>query len=316
MNEDEARRRLAQYVPSLQGDVGFPPPPTWLGDTPSLYQLPNGDWLATSQVRPRNGILLKSNGTNVPFYGALGEMFPLLNWLPASREYFLGSALQGRYQLYSQGLAVWEAFEGIGDIGKPVARWDSIEDQARRCLALIAFFDLRGFTNWSSGQRPKLVQDTVERFEIAFQNAFFRPWCQQVFAKGTGDGLMVVSEAGRCAGAPGAGDDGWQPGHVKLFSLACARTVEDAAKDIPEDLAVACGITLGEVTQLYLLGRPDYIGPAVNDASKIQAGAYGEVCLSTNVVDRLRMEGVEIVGVRMPGKGLRLPVTEFVRQLA
>lgn len=313
MDEHEARQRLAEYLPSLQGDTGYQLPSTWLTDTPVLCHHPNGDWMATCPGCPSEGVLLKSDGTNLPFFGALGKIIPHFGWLPASREYFLASALQGRYQVYEQGLAVWENFEGIGDAGHPVAQWPSIDNRARSCFALIAFFDLRGFTTWSSNQDPKDVQDTIEHFEKSFQNAFSRPWCQQIFAKGTGDGFMVVSEAGRYTHGPAATEGEFQSGHVKAFCLACAKTVEDAAKGIPNELAVGCGVTLRRVTQLYLLGRPDYIGPKINDASKIQAIAYGELCLSTEVVDRLRRDGVDVDGKSIPTKGIRLAVADLIQ---
>lgn len=314
MDENEARQRLAEYLPSLQGDIGYQRSSTWLSDTPVFCHLPNGDWVATRPGCPSDGVLLKSDGTNLPFFGALGKMIPLLGWLPASREYFLASALHGRYQVYQQGLAVWEYFKDIGDTGYPVAQWPSIDNRARSCVALVAFFDLRGFTTWSSKQDPKLVQDTIEHFENSFQNAFSRPWCQQVFAKGTGDGLMVVSEAGLYAPAPAIAEGEFQTGHCEAFCVACARTVEDASKDIPDELAVGCGITLGRVTQLYLLGRPDYIGPEVNNASKIQAIAYGELCMTTDVVNRLRKDGVDVNGKVIPTKGIRLAVAELVNR--
>ncbi len=248
------QRSLARHM--VERDPYFPPPPKW-----RLF--------ASYPDRDYEGILLISDGTSIPFFGALGKMVPALKWLPAFREYFLGSASHGRYQVYEQGLAVWEAFEGGDNVGYPVAKWESIDERARGCSALIAFFDLRGFTNWSAKQDPKLVQITIEIFEHSFQDAFYRSRCKQVFAKGTGDGLMVVSEAGRYGSVPAVHDGGFQAGHVKAFCLACAETVDNGAKHIPDDLAGGCGVTVGQVAQLYILGRFDYIGPPVNDASKI-----------------------------------------------
>jgi class 3 adenylate cyclase len=173
-------------------------------------------------------------------------------------------------------------------------------------MALVAFFDLRGFTAWSLKQSPDVLQRTIENLEIAFQNAFLRSWCHRLFSKGTGDGLMVVSEAGNFGESIATPSENLQPGHCRAFCIACAQTVEAAGKSVPEELAVGCGITLGEVTQLYLLGRPDYIGSPVNDASKIQAIAYGEVCIATKVIDQLRAEGFNAEGKVIPGKGSRI----------
>ncbi len=311
MNEHDAKQRLTEYLRFLQGDIGYRLPTSWLSDNPKFLQLPNGDWLVTHPDTSHNGVLLKSDGTTFPFFGALGKLVPLLG-LPASREYFLASTFQGRYQAYDTGLAIWEALEGSGDIGYPVARWKSIDKRAKSCLALIAFFDLRGFTNWSASQDAKRIQDVIEGVEQSFQNAFSRQWCQQLFAKSTGDGFMVVSEAGRYAKGEQATDTGFQAGHAKAFCRACAETVRNAVAQIPDALAIACGVTIGPITQLYLLGRFDYIGPHVNEASKIQAIAYNELCLSTEVVERLRKDGVKVMGRVLPGKGMRVTAESLI----
>jgi len=127
MNEQEAKQRLAEYLVFLQGDIGYSQPTSWLGDNPMFCQLPNDDWLATHPDDLQKGVLLKSNGENLPFFGALGKLVRQHGLgLPASREYFLASTFHGRYQAYDRGLAIWEAPEGGGDVGYPIARWESI----------------------------------------------------------------------------------------------------------------------------------------------------------------------------------------------
>ena len=278
--------------PALRGDIGYAPPESWSSDRLELRQLPSGDWLAAQPELPSEGILLKSDGAWFPFFGALGKAVPLLG-LPASREYFLASTKLGRYQVYERGLAVWETFRKGGEIGYPVVTWESVGQRARTCRALIAFFDLRNFTKWSDSPEVDAngIQDVIEKMEHSFQEAFSRPWCQSLFAKGTGDGFMVVSEAGWHAVGGGATETSFQAGHTKAFCRACAETVQRARKIIPEELAIGCGITTGQVTQLYLLGRVDYIGPPVNEASKIQAIAYNELCMSAKVVGYLLKDG-------------------------
>ena len=293
MDEEEARRRLVE--PSQKAG---------LGANPEFRRLPNGDWLATRPELPERGVVLRSDGRAIPFFGALGKLVPVLG-LPASPERLLGSTRQGRYQVYDRGLAIWEALEGIGDIGFPIAKWGSLADRARACNALIAFFDLRGFTKWSGSflNEPGKIQGVIETLEDAFQESFLQDQWSKLFAKSTGDGFMVVSEAS------------WfdveradiQPEHAKAFCQACAKTVRAAQGRIPGELAIGCGITTGEVTQLFLLGRFDYIGPQVNEASKIQAVAYNELCIAEDVVQLLRAAGLEIPGWALPGKGLRVP---------
>jgi class 3 adenylate cyclase len=316
MDELDARRRLAQYLPTLHGDIGYGKPVTWLTNNPVFARLPNGDWAATDPDTPGDGVLLKTDGTTIPFFGALGKMTSHLGWRPASREYFLGSTLYGRYQFFEQGLAVWEDYDNLGNAGHPIIQWPSVTARARTCTALTAFFDLRGFTTWSAGQEPLVVQEAIENFENAFQHAFSRRWCQRIFAKGTGDGLMVVSEAACFAEGPPPPAGDLHPRHCAAFCLAAAQTVVDAASLIPRDLAVGCGVTLGRVMQLYLLGRPDYIGPEVNSASKIQSVAYSELCLSNAVVERLASDGFVVHGTEIPGKAIRIGARDLVSALS
>ena len=123
---------------------------------------------------------------------------------------------------------------------------------------------------------------------------------------------MVISEAGWYAAGTEPSDAGFQTGHTKAFCLACAETVLNARPLLPDQLALGCGITVGQITQLYLLGRFDYIGPQVNDASKIQAIAYDELCISDEVVEYLKKDGVRITGKFLPGKGTRVPAESLV----
>ena len=123
---------------------------------------------------------------------------------------------------------------------------------------------------------------------------------------------MVISEAGRYASGGQSHDADFQSGHVKAFCGACAETVKNALIKIPDKLAIGCGVTLGHITQLYILGRFDYIGPDVNAASKIQAIAYNELCLSNEVVERLRKDGVDIDGKVLPGKGMRVAAESLI----
>jgi len=312
MNQQEARQRLKKYLGFLKGDIGYHMEPSWLTENPEFSQLKNGDWYARNPAEPHNGVLLKSDGKTFPFFGALGK---LVNELgpPASREHFLASSSHGRYQAYDRGLAVWEQVEGVGDLGYPVAKWESIDKRAKSCHALIAFFDLRGFTKWSSSHDATDIQNVIELVEQSFQDAFSRRWCMRLFAKGTGDGFMVVSEAGWYATSEQTTDDGFHAGHAKAFCRACAETVRNAAEKIPGELAVACGITIGQITQLYLLGRFDYIGSSVNEASKIQAIAYNELCISAKVVNRLQTEGVRADGKVLPDKSIRVSSESLIR---
>lgn len=297
MDEQDAKRRLAA---SSVKEV--------LGANLELRPLPNGEWLATSIKLPEQGVVFKSDGREILFLGALGKLVPKLG-LPASPERRLGSARQGRYQLYEGGIGVWEALDKIGDIGFPIAKWDSLAGRAMFCNAMIAFFDLRGFTNWAALNQadPGEIQRIIETLEDAFQASFRDDYWSKLFAKSTGDGFMVVSEASWS----GTKSADIQAEHAKKFCQACAGTIRAAQGKIPKELAIGCGITTGRVTQLFLLGRVDYIGPKINEASKIQAAAYNELCIAEDVVQLLRAAGLKIVGWPLPGKGHRVSSDAF-----
>lgn len=297
MDEEEAKRRLVESSQKLG-----------LGENPVVRRLPSGDWLATWPELPERGVVLRTNGLVIPFFGALGKLVPRLG-LPISPERLLGSARQGRYQSYDRGLGIWEALDGIGDIGFPIATWESPDGRARSCNALTAFFDLRGFTKWSGARQndPAAIQGVIETLEDAFQDSFSAEQWNKLFAKSTGDGFMVISEAlWFDAGSPDI-----SPKHVWAFCQACARTIQAARRKLPDELAIGCGITSGPVTQLFLLGRVDYIGPQINDASKIQNVAYNELCVAEDVVQLLRSAGSKIHGWDLPGKGLRVSTETF-----
>ena len=301
MNEKEARERIEQYLKSPGVAPGHRPEEGWLSKSPILRQLSDGEWLATHPTQPHQGLLIMDDRC-IPFSGALGKLVPKIGLgFPTSREYFLGSACRGRYQNYQYGLAVWEKFEYGEDIGYPVAQWDSMDQRARTCQALVAFFDLRGFTKWSSSQSPYDVQQVIELLERSFQDAFAREWCKKLFVKGTGDGFMVVSEDKWFESRTDVTNGTFRAGHVKAFCGACAETIKNSIQgEIP--LEIGCGITSGEIKQLYLLGRVDYVGPSVNQASKMQANAKNQLCISEEIVRFLNSDGVTVDG--QPANGV------------
>jgi class 3 adenylate cyclase len=300
VDETEAKRKLNECLERFR--CGLYSPESWITAPFELRPLPNGDWLATRPQLPSEGIVLTENGDPVPFFGALGKLVPTLG-LPISRELLLGSAQRGRYQIYERGPAVWEEFQHGGNLGYPVASWSSPEERARKCRALVAFFDLRGFTTWSGSRATaQQIQDVVLNFESAFQDAFSGKWCSKLFAKGTGDGFMVISEEGWTEPA----SKNFEGEHGRAFCRACAETVINGRRYLPQELAIGCGITLGEITQFYVLGRPDYAGPAVNEAAKIQTVAYDEICIAKPVLEHLNIDETALGGKLLPGKGIRV----------
>ncbi len=164
----------------------------------------------------------------------------------------------------------------------------------RTTMGLTAFFDLRSFTSWSKCRRSAEIQRLIEQLERILQAALGREFKGSLFFKWTGDGAMIVSEEIQ----------------FQKFSRACCRGVIEISRILEgdyESLAVGCGITKGEVTQLFMFGRFDYVGDAINEASKLQQFAWNEVCLAREVYDILLREGVLMQNARRMGsKGYRV----------
>jgi class 3 adenylate cyclase len=271
-----------------------------------------GEWIA---ARPlvAFGARLEGGGEPIAFGGALGTFVPVLG-LPQSPERILGSSWRGRYQEFERGVANWEVLRDsagnerqIGPVPNfpfPILVGEYSPKRGENVNALVAFFDLRGFTKWSGGATPERIQEVVTNLEIAFQDAFDPDVGYQVFAKGTGDGFMVVSEAGWFD----ATKDAVLPDHAKAFLDRCERTVDAAMASLDRaglkgELAVGCGITVGPVTRAYILGRFDYLGAVVNKAAKLQNHARDEVCIDDAVLALLREHNPEFKAepIAVPG---------------
>jgi len=147
-------------------------------------------------------------------------------------------------------MAVWE---GTPDLAYRVSyeEWGLSHDgtEVIECTGSVAFSDLRGFTNWSKNASPDMIKETLLGVERCFQLAFSRTWCTSLFVKGTGDGMMIVSEV----------DSFDQPraGHVREFTRACCRFVQ-YVKDqdnLPKGLAIGVGVDFGQFYRIFILGR-------------------------------------------------------------
>jgi class 3 adenylate cyclase len=253
------------------------------------------------------GVVVRPDGRAFGFFGALGKVFR--NWpalgLPKSNERLLGATELGRYQAFDNGVAIWDGGTGMG--------FPLIESSIplQRQLCIVAFFDLRGFTSWSKAAQPDDVQTAIRAFEDAVHIGFpihTTHWTRQ-FVKGTGDGIMIVSQADWY-------DDDWRntpmadfkPGHAKDFLLVCQRTLSEGRKKLRDfPLAIGCAIAAGPLDRIFLFGRLDLIGPAANDAAKLQQHAWNEICVTDQFREWLERDGADFVGeMELPGKGWRL----------
>ncbi len=242
--------------------------------------------------------------------GAIGKAFrtlrPDLGW-PRSNERWLGSG-PGRYQVFDQGLVVWHEDPGLAYGRRVPAEIMS----GRRCLGLVAFVDLRGFTRWARRRHPREVQALMSGLEGILQDAFNKEWCRLLFVKGVGDGMMIVSERdwfpvgdpGTTSDEQDATRDRPHPGHLSALLQACGEFVREGRAATPRELALGCGIDVGELNQVFLFGQSDYLGEPANNAAKLQQLAWNEIIISTRFAQLLSASN-ERYG-RLPDCGLPL----------
>lgn len=228
------------------------------------------------------GVVVRATGEAFPFGGALGKVFRNFPDLgaPKSDERALGATAFGHYQAFDAGVAIWEGKE---DLSFPVLESMS---PLHRQLCIVAFFDLRGFTSWSRNAASDHVQQAIHALEDAVHVGFPTTLISlpRLFLKGTGDGVMVVSQADWHVNATlGQSMNELAPGHALDFLHACERIVSAGRARITQNafpLAIGCGIASGELDRVILFGRFDFIGPAANEAAKLQQHAWNEICVT------------------------------------
>lgn len=238
------------------------------------------------------GVVVRNNGEAFSFGGALGKVFRNYSnlGLPTSTERSLGATAFGRYQAFDRGVAIWEGGE---DIAFPIL--ESLSPLHRQ-MCIVAFFDLRGFTAWSKDANPDQVQEAIRAFEDAVHIGFPTPSSPltRLFLKGTGDGVMIVSQADWHKDATlGQRMTEFVRGHARNFLQACEGTISAVRERMKKNaypLAVGCGVASGELDRVFLFGRFDFIGRAANEAAEIQQYAWNEICVTQNFGAVLRRD--------------------------
>ena len=255
------------------------------------------------------GVVVRADGTSFPFGGALGKIFRDFPELgsPTSDERSLGATALGHYQDFDHGVAIWEGREDAA-----FAMLESISP-FRRQICIVAFFDLRGFTAWSNNVEPDRVQQAIRVFEDAVHSGFptFSTSLPRLFLKGTGDGVMIVSQADWHKNAiRDQKMTEFAQGHALDFLHACERTVSAGREQLARNgypLAIGCGIACGELDRVFLFGRFDFIGRAANEAAAIQQHACNEICATQSFGAILRLDGRDLdADCELPTKGWRL----------
>lgn len=306
MTEGEARHEYEAYCVRMHRK----PSARW------SESLEDGSWLFVEvkeegQPSPGSyeGVAVRAQGGVFRFAGGLGKVFRCYAaelGAPASEERFLGVTAQGTYQAFDHGVAIWEAKENFAY--PLVESLSSLPSQ----MCVVAFLDLRSFTSWSD-KKPEEVQRAVQTLESAVQDGFSGkapPW-KHLFLKGTGDGVMIVSQADWYrSDTDGKHLSKLVPGHAKDFLCACRRAVDFGAERLKHygyPLAVGCGIAVGELNRVFLFGRLDFVGPAANEAAKLQQHAWNEVCITRDFGAILKEEGTRLDSEwELPAKGWRL----------
>src|SRR5262249_18403231 len=194
-------------------------------------------------------------------------------------------------QLFDKGIAVWDRGY-VQDVG--YARLLNEDERGgRECSVLAAVLDLRRFTRRSDTLPAAEIQSTVEALEGAFQKSFGDRCWKSLFVKGTGDGLVVVSEE------QGFLADADTPEHTAAFLEACVNTIAMFRKSRPA-YDVGCGIDAGPAKQIFLLGQTDYLSPALNHAAHNQDNAVNEIRLTRRFAGLLEAGGEQ--GHRLASK--------------
>ena len=299
MTEDQARKAYAVYCAQKNRTV--------IQDSSAIH-MGDGSWLFVeideSSVNGGRyeGVAVRADGRVFTFQGALGKVLgntvkhkdaELLLGTPKSCERFLGSTAFGCYQAFDAGFAIWEGGENIG-----FPLLESLIPLPRQ-LCIVAFFDLRGFTTWSKDAAPEEVQQAIQAFEDSIHDGFpyeleSKPW-ERLFLKGTGDGVMIVSQADWYKGTQLHQQmNKFAQGHARKFLHACEKAVLAGRARLAQynfPLAIGCGIASGELDRIFLFGRFDFIGPAANEAAKLQQHAWNEICVTSKFGRVLNLNG-------------------------
>lgn len=187
---------------------------------------------------------------------------------PVTGERWIGSG-PGRYQLFERGIIKWEGAMNE-DIAHQVVhgfnQYNVIET-----AGIVAFADIRGFTKWVASVNDKdKIHQLVFGLEEVLQRHFARHEFKSLFLKGVGDGFMIVYEEPQAYNlTPDA------------FITACKYCCQEMGIILQRHkLNVGFGIDIGELKNVLILGRWDYIGEAVNNASKLQNNAKGSLVIS------------------------------------
>ena len=308
MTKEEARRSYEKYCAGENREAMVAPRIEQRGGAWLFFEAEEGQFDAA------NGVVVRPDGEAFHFRGALGRLFNLNPGIlgnPKSNERVLGATQFGRFQTFEKGTAVWDGGTGLGTL-----LVESLT-QKGQYPCIVVFFDLRGFTTWSKQEatRPNEVQEAISNFEEAVHSGFpaDRKHGNNLFVKGTGDGVMIVSQADWYEGnhPKNTKDSNFKLGHGKFLFEACNRTLLEGRRNLEKfGLAIGCAIGAGDLHRVFLFGRLDYIGSVANETAKLQQHAWNEICVTDKFREILIGDGQILDGeteLKRTGWRLRSP---------
>jgi class 3 adenylate cyclase len=271
-----------------------------------------GPYVGNPHCNPE-AIIVRHDKKAYEIYGAIAKVFLNLPKIPCEQignpvtgERWLGSG-PGRYQFFDRGIIKWEGTSrmgGIEDIAHPVLfERDPHEGIEAECI--VGFADIRGFTKWVLDNEAQKVQELIFNIEEVFQKHFAKPWFPELFIKAVGDGFMIVLEKERYQRAVSelktSGSKikknrlSQSQGFVSDFINACYECGKELIGMLNKNnLTLGFGVEIGRLKNVLVLGRWDYLGEAVNNASKYQNEAIGSLIFSKECFNEIELRtGIE-----------------------
>lgn len=160
---------------------------------------------------------------------------------------------------------------GLGDIAR----------DGEYVQALVAFFDLEGFTDFCGQVDSHLVipeflsryltwlfQTLADQFRESEDEALVKLWgCLPFYAKFLGDGILFIWNTDACCGFPGAVNIAQNL--LAVTNLYAERFYPDIRRAVSAPpRRLRCGIARGQVISVG--GGADYVGSCINVAARLQ----------------------------------------------
>ena len=320
MKQIEAENILGEFLKGLKTERPMNFQESFESENKKSFKSIDGSYLflyerhhASNPYHNPEVIIVRHDKKAYEIYGAIAKVFLSLPKIPSEQlgnpvtgERWLGSG-PGRYQLFDHGIIKWEGTSrmgGVEAIAHPVLfERDPHEGIEVECI--VAFADIRGFTNWVLKNESQEVQKLIFDIEAIFQKYFARSWFPELFTKGVGDGFMIVLEKERYQHAVSElkisnretkkNCLSESQGFVSDFINACY----DCGKELMtmltnKELVLGFGVETGKLKNVLILGRWDYLGEAVNSASKYQNSARSSVIFSEECFNEIKRESAEL----------------------